>query len=668
MMQFKSIKTKLSVCFGVLLILICAGIGVISYMTSANALSSNIDESLAQLSKEASRVVKGKVDIKLSILETLAESDSIKNEKSTLNAKLGLLQNEAKRNSYLMMGIADIFGNVKYTNGESVSISGMDYFKAAISGKSTVSDPIINDTGNIAVLYYATPIKDGNAVKGVLVAACDGNELSTFMDDIHFGKNGEAFMINKTGTTIAHKDKNLVLKMDNDFENVKKDPDLTSLVNLEKLMTEKKEGAGEYTYKGVTKYMGFAPVEGTNWSLAITAPKSEVMEKVDDLAKTMLIVSINFLVVNIAITFMIASNISKPIKAASDYLKVVATGNLTAEVSTKLLKAKDETGTLANSMQTMQSSIKNIVKKVIEESSNVGQMLNNIHNEMERLNNSIEGISATTEELSAETEETASSTEEMNATTTEIEKAIESIASSAQEGAITVSNVSKMSEEMKQNAMRSKENTIGIYGKTKNNLQSAIEQSKAVYQINELSESILTIASQTNLLALNAAIEAARAGEAGKGFAVVADEIRNLAEDSKNMVESIQEATKVILEAVNNLSDSSVGILDFIDKQILNEYEYLVKASEQNSQNSSSINDMVTDFSSTSEELLASIQNMVEAISEITNASNEEAQGATDIAQEVSAIMQMSNNVIKLAKSAEGKSNLLIKSVSQFKV
>ncbi|WES33298.1 methyl-accepting chemotaxis protein [Ruminiclostridium papyrosolvens DSM 2782] len=637
-------------------------------MASANDLSSSIDESLSQLAKEASKVVQERVNIQLNALEVLAEIDLIKNNESTLDEKLELLKNEVKRNGHLRMGISDMSGNAKYTDGEIIDISDRDYFKTVLDGESTVSDPIVSKTDNNVVICYAVPIKDGNTVKGMLIATRDGNELSMLTDDIHFGKSGEAFMINSKGTMVAYKDKNLVIKMDNNFENVKKDPGLKSLVELEKQMVEGKEGVGEYTYKGITKYMGFAPVKGTDWSLAITAPKSEAMAKVNNLAKTMLIVSLIFLGASIVITFLIASGISKPIKTASDYLTIVATGDFTKEVPAMLLKKKDETGALANAMQTMQTSVKDIIKKVVDESSIVSQMLINIHTNMEQLNKSIEGISATTEELSAGTEETASSTEEMNATSTEIEKAVESIAYKAQESAVTVSNLNKMTEEMKQNAIASKENTDGIYGKTKNSLQRAIEQSKAVNQINELSEAILAITSQTNLLALNAAIEAARAGEAGKGFAVVADEIRKLAEDSKNTVTRIQEVTKVILEAVNNLSASSSEILEFIDKQVLSDYENLVESSEQYSQNSSSINDMVTDFGATSEELLASVQNMVKAINVIAGASNEEAQGAANIAQEASAVTQMSNDVIKLSESANEKSNLLITTVSKFKI
>lgn len=668
MLKLKSIKTKLAFFFGGLMFVICIGLGVITYVASSNALSSTIDESLSQLAESGAKVVQERIAAQLNTLGALAETDAIKKDTLTLDEKLKLLENEVKRNGHLRINVVDTNGKAKNTNGDSSDISTRDYFIKALSGENAVSDPIVSKADNSVIVSYAVPIKDGNTVKGVLVAIRDGNELSMLTNDIKFGKSGTAFMINHQGTTIAHNNKDLVLNMSNDLENVKNDPGLKSLVELEQQMVEGKEGTGQYTYNGVTNYMGFAPVQGTNWSLAITALKSEAMEKVNALALTMVIVSVIFLVIGIAAIFLIASGISKPIRTASEYLDVVATGDFTGTVPSKLLTMKDETGLLANAIHKMQQSIKNIIKRVAAESSNVGELLIGINTKMEQLNKSIEGVSATTQELSAGTEETASSTEEMNATSTEIENAVESIATKAQEGSIVAKDVNKMSEEMKQNAIASKENALEMYGRTKTDLQAAIEQSKAVNQINELSEAILAITSQTNLLALNAAIEAARAGDAGKGFAVVAEEIRKLAESSKNTVSRIQEVTKVIFEAVNDLSVSSGEIMEFIDKKVLNDYENLVNTSEQYNRNSNSINDMVTDFSATSEELLASIQNMAKAIDEIAGAANEEAQGSSNIAQEATVITQMSNEVIKLAESAKGKSDSLLETVSSFKV
>lgn len=668
MLQLKSIKTKLSLSFGGLLLIICAGLGIVSYIASSNALTSSINESLSQMSKEASMIAEGEVKSQFNVLEAMAGMDFIKSDELLLEEKIKLLEEETERNGHVRMGIADLKGNAVYTDGTSANVSDRDYYKRAISGKREVSDPIISKVNNSVVLVYAVPIKDNGTVKGVLIATRDGNVLSDITNSIKFGKNGEAFMISSNGTTIAHKDEKMVMEMYNAIEDVKNEPDLKPLVELEKQMITGKEGTGEYTFNGVTKYMAFSPVPESRWSLAITAPKAEIMAGIHSMAIKMIIISFIFLGISIILAFLIALSISKPVKKASDYLQIVSTGDFTVEIPEGLLKGKDETGILANAINTMQQSIKGILTEVVIESSNVGGMLININNQMEQLNKSIEEISATTEELSAGTEQTASSTEEMSASSAEIEKAAESIAAKAEESIVIVTEVNRMADEMKQSVTASKENTIRLYSRTKNSLQNAIEQAEGVNQINELSESILEITSQTNLLALNAAIEAARAGEAGKGFAVVAEEIRKLAENSKNTVNRIQEITSVILDAVKNLSTSSGEILEFIDRQILNDYENLVKSSEQYSNDSFRINDMITDFSATSEELLASVQNMVTAINEIATASNEEAQGASNIAQEASNITQESLDVIKLADAARAKSDDLIKSVSKFKV
>jgi len=244
LVKLRSLKVKLTLCFGMLLLLMCGGLFIVSRVVYGNAVSASIDESLTQLAKQSAKVVAERVNAQLDTLEALAETDSIKGDTLTLDEKLELLKNEVERSGHLQINIADANGQAKNTNGDITDISSRDYFKKALSGKRAISDPIFSKVDNSLILAYAVPIKDGNTVKGVLVAIRDGNELSNITDDIKFGKSGSAFMINNKGITVANQNRDLVYNMDNNFENVKKDPELESFVKLEQQMIEGKVGTG----------------------------------------------------------------------------------------------------------------------------------------------------------------------------------------------------------------------------------------------------------------------------------------------------------------------------------------------------------------------------------------------------------------------------------------
>jgi len=667
LMKLKSITMKITLLFGVLMVVISVGLGVCAYISSSKALKTSIDENLIEIAEANAKVITEKINTQFNALQALAESPWIKSNELTLDEKVALLRDEVQRNGHVNMFIADANGDCQNTDGVSMNIQERDYFKEAISGKPSVSDPIVNKLDQTVVIIFAVPIKTGNEVTGVLVAIQDGNRLSEYTSEMEFNHR-EIFMVNKEGTTIASNDQNRVIEMYNVFVEYEANSELGEIYNHIKKMTEGEQGVGKYTLDGVTKYMAYHPVEGTSWSLAVTVPKSVVMADVDNLTTIMIALSAFFLLIGIGLTMVFASNISRPIKETAKHLNVMSTGDFTVNISQKLLAKQDEIGSLANSLDKMQNSMRTMMKAVVGECANVSQMLSDINKDMYSLNENIEEISATTEQLSAGAEETAASSEEMNATSLEVEKVIEAVASKAQEGAVTVSKVSAISEEMKVNAISSKQEALEIYGRTKADLQNAIEQAKAVNQISELSNTILEITSQTNLLALNAAIEAARAGEAGKGFAVVADEIRKLAESSKISVSRIQEVTNEVLAVVNALSSSSMEIMEFIDKKVLSDYEGVVQTSERYTELSTVINGIVTEFSSTSEKLLASMQNMVQAIDQITSSTNEEAIGTTTIAQKASVIVSMAEHVVKLASESNEKSKSLIGLVNQFKI
>lgn len=664
----RSIRVKIVVSVIALLLVVCTGFAGISFYTSSNALLAQVEETLPQVAVAAAQGVEANIEGQLNTLEAISNNKVIRDVNATWEDKLPILGEEVARSGHIRMGIADLNGNMKSTDGSEMNIADRPHFIKAISGEKYVSDPTISKVDNSVIIAYAVPIKQNNSIVGVLVATRDGSSLSSITNKITFGKSGKAFMLNKSGVTVAHSNIDLVMQMDNDFENIKKDPKLKSLVELEKQMVEGKTGVGEYEYNGKVKYMGYAPVNGTDWSIAIAAPKSEVLAGLNALKISMFVAAAIFLLISTIAGYVIATLISTPIKLITEHLKKIAGGDFTQEVPSKCIGLKDEIGILAKSLETTQVSIRQVIKGVVEEAGNVNKAVMLTGRYMSDLNSQIEDVSATTEELSAGMEETAASTEEMNATSTEIDMAVESIASKAQDGAVSAGEISMRANNLRKNFVESQESALKIFLEVRGKLEKALEESKAVDKINELADAILQITSQTNLLALNAAIEAARAGEAGRGFAVVADEIRKLAEDSKNTVTQIQDITKTVTLSVENLSTSANSLLTFMSTDVERDYNAMLDATEEYRNDAETVDNLVTDFSATSEELAASIQNMVKAISEITAATNDGASGTSNIAQKTIAVVEMTSEVIKQADISKLSADKLINLVVNFKV
>lgn len=374
------------------------------------------------------------------------------------------------------------------------------------------------------------------------------------------------------------------------------------------------------------------------------------------------------ILIGLILTYLIVKPLVFSLKSATKYLGNIATGDFTGEISPKLLKNNDEVGDMLRAVEKMQNSIKEVLISVIDETAHIEEIVNNTNQNMRHLSFEIQDVSATTEQISAGMEETAASTEEMNATSIEIQGTIDKLASKAKNALLASNEISERANKVKSTAIASRENANEIYNSTNRNLREAIEKSKAVEQINVLLESILDITTQTNLLALNAAIEAARAGEAGKGFSVVADEIRKLAENSGNTVNKIQSVIKIVLESVDNLSESSQEILEFVDKRVTDDYSRMVETGDQYNSDSQSVCNLSNEFSDATMQIDELMKNMVDALNGISIASNEGAEGTSNIAEKTVNVVKMTEEINKHTNSIKESADILSEYVANFKI
>lgn len=374
------------------------------------------------------------------------------------------------------------------------------------------------------------------------------------------------------------------------------------------------------------------------------------------------------IIVGYLMSKIITRNIVKPLDISVNYLDILSSGDFTSEVPVEFKKRKDEIGTMAKALDNIHVSLKSLIKNIVEESDRIEEVVNIVNNEVKILNGNIEDVSATTQELSATIEETSASAEETSATSQEIGKAVQSIAEKSQDGAIQAGEINKRAQQTKEDIENSQKMAHNTFVNTKDGLERALEKSKVVEEINVLSDSIMQITEQTNLLALNAAIEAARAGEAGRGFSVVAEEVRKLAEQSKDTVSEIQKVTNKVRESVNDLSYNSNNLLEFVSKDVKRDYSNMLEVVGKYSEDAKFVDDLVMDFSSTSEELLASINDILKTIDGVAEATSEGASGTVDIANKVSEISHKSNEVLEQVTQTKESAEKLKAEMSKFKV
>lgn len=265
-------------------------------------------------------------------------------------------------------------------------------------------------------------------------------------------------------------------------------------------------------------------------------------------------------------------------------------------------------------------------------------------------------------------EETSASSEQVNATSQEIETVAKTIAEHAQDGATKVFEIHDRANKAKEVSIERRESTEKMHVEISSSLNDALRAAQVVKEIDVLADAIMQISSQTNLLSLNASIEAARAGEAGKGFAVVADQIRSLADESREAVTNIQSVTESVTQAVSHLSSDAETLLHFVDGDVIDNFNYFNEVALAYNNDAEYVDQLVTDFSATSQQLLASINGVVEAIQGVSIAAQEGAEGSTTIAESIQSITSQTNDMLGIIERAKAASEHLKADVSRFKI
>jgi len=296
---------------------------------------------------------------------------------------------------------------------------------------------------------------------------------------------------------------------------------------------------------------------------------------------------------------------------------------------------KDEIGSINQSVNEMASSFKNTIIDVKSEIEQIKAKSEIAADKITSIEDNMTDVSSVTKKLSSEISSTFDATKRMQQISKEIETSIGVVAQKAVAGGKVSNEIEARADIINKGAEESTASMQVTQKAAEENLLSAIEESKKVSDISKLAIAVLKISTQTKMLSLNASVEAARAGAAGKGFAVVAVEIRKLSEMTENAVNEIQAVADLITTAVGSLRNGSRDLLEFIGTQVTDDYKGMIKTGNQYKNDSVVINNIVGELGATSEQLMASMHDIGNAVVSLVNSSYETNEGIGDIVSKI---------------------------------
>ena len=638
-----SMRNKLLIIFGLLILMVGLILSVLAIRTARKAVTEKVETHLIDKATDTAEIIDGRANTICQFLEGIARMPILTDPASSYTDKIALLKAEEAFNPLIhSFTFCDIAGNAYVSSGQMVSVQDREWFLSAIKGKTFITEPILSRADGSLSLTFAVPIYDNNrTVIGVLAADLFAQKLSEEISDIVVGKTGYCYILGLTGTTIASKDFTEVEKMENAQDTVKTDSSLESIAAFEKMAVEIDEPSiGFYEYKGISKIASYATMKTTDWTVIISAPKDEFMGTVDELRLEMILIGFGVLAVSLIIVFFVARRMIKPVKVVVGALKDIAQGE--GDLTVRLpVHGNDEITDLSEYFNETIEKIGSSIKSVGESSEDMTSIGNELASNMTETASAVHQISANIDGVKQQALTQAASVTETAATIEEIIRTIKQLNGSIENQAASVAESSSAIEQMVGN-IASITQTLSKTDDVIKTLASATADGKetvtgansATQRIAEESGGLLEassviqhIASQTNLLAMNAAIEAAHAGEAGKGFAVVADEIRKLAEESSTQGKTITATLKVLSGEIEALSTSS--------KTAEEKFNAIFALSEQVKTMSQNLMDAMREQENGSKEVLSAIRDINTVTNQVNDGSAEMLRGGENVAQEM---------------------------------
>lgn len=644
----KSIKTKL-VSFSCLVLIIFIGIAsFLNLRNSYTALNEKIEESMIANAETAAAGIGTEVAAMRAVVEFMAADDKLKTgDANIIVARLAEMKKSMPQIENLLF--IDSSGRFVAADGKSGSQADKDYFKEVSQKKETVvsGDPIVSMFSGKLVAVSVTPVKAAQGqIIGYLSAGVQIDNITNYVLNRKFGKEGYTYTFGKSGTFFIHPNEQVVMK-DNILGNDKR----PALIELAKAALAGKKGANTYEFNGSMKYAGFAPVPGTSWAVGTALPKDEALARLDNIRNQAILITIIAVIIGAIIMFFVAAKLTNPIIHLVGAASKMADGDLTQSVS---VSSNDEVGQLSKAFNEMGSKLKDLIQQVQKNAEQVAASSEELTASAEQSAQAVTQVAGAINDVANGAEEQLKAVEETSAVVAQMSAGIQQIAASANQVTSNSSQSAEKAKEGDKSVEKAVSQMAHIEQTVNNSAQVVAQLGERSKEIGQIVDTISGIAGQTNLLALNAAIEAARAGEQGKGFAVVAEEVRKLAEQS-------QEAAKKIATLINEIqgdTDKAVVSMSEGTREVKVGTEVVAAAGSTFKE----ITMLVTQVSEQIKEISANIQQMASGSQQIVTAVkkiDEHSKTAVGQAQTVSAATEeQSASMEEIASSSQSLAKL----------
>lgn len=395
-----------------------------------------------------------------------------------------------------------------------------------------------------------------------------------------------------------------------------------------------------YEFKGAMKYAAYMMLDDQS-IMVISADENEVFQNIYAIRNRYFGGLVIILILLSVFAYIASMVMIKPLQTLTNILLETSKFNFVSNpASAKICARKDEIGKIGRAAQEMRANLRGMVNDIEEVNTQITNNVNEVKDISEEINNKCTDNSATTQQLAAGMQETAATTETINGNITQMKNGADDILAMSREGEELSAEVRERATQLKINTNTAIEKTNKLYESVKEKSERAIEDSKAVGKIDELTGAIMSISSQTSLLSLNASIEAARAGEAGRGFAVVASEISSLAGQTSETVGNINSIVGEVNVAVGSLADCLKDTMEFLENVVLKDYSQFASVSEQYHDDAGAFEQSMTKIESAVNNLNNTISDIAEAINGINSTVNESTIGVADIAEKTTDMVE----------------------------